>query len=647
MPEAEDIATRCQQAAALAAADLLDDAEQAFTAILADQPANAAAREGLAALQADLQAKNTAMARHRQGALADARRGYEAILARRPRYPEILNNLGVLLLQAGDPAGAAEVLRRAVAAKPGLASASSNLGAALKRQGRLPEAIAAYRRAIAAAPRMADAHYNLGHALVELQRLPEALEAYAAALGCDPGHRGARCSSIHQRRHLCDWRRFAEDAADLRALIDEGVAEVTPFDAMIFFDDPALQGASASRMSARQCFGIAPMPPRQPERRERLRVGYLSSDFRAHPVSWLLTETIEQHDRSRIECFAYAHGRSGADSPERARLQAAFEHFRDIDRLGMEDAAQAIRADGIDILVDLNGHTLGARSGILARRPAPVQVSWLGFPGPMNGAEIDYLIGDAIATPAALQAHTRERIVQLPLCFQPGYRRIAGEPPHIRRADCGLPESGVVLCCFNNSWKITPAFFAVWMHLLQEIPDAVLWLLESSTEVRENLRREASARGVDPARLIFAPRAPLPVYFARLGLADLFLDTLPYNAGTTARDALWAGLPVLSVTGKAFAGRMAASLLHAAGLPELAVASLADYAARAKQLVREPGLQAELRRRVAAVKQGPLFDTAGFARDLEAAFSVMQRRALAGEPPAAFAIRRREATQNR
>ncbi|MFM7274759.1 MAG: tetratricopeptide repeat protein, partial [Gammaproteobacteria bacterium] len=315
-PEAEDPDARLQRAQTLAAADLLDEA------------------------------KEEAMALHREGKLGAARTAYEAILARRPRYPEMLNNLGVLLLQLGDVAAASEVLSRAVAANPALASASSNLGAALKRQGRLAEAITAYRRAIEAEPGMADAHYNLGHALVELQRLPEAIAAYARALDCKPAHRGALCSSIHQRRHLCDWHRFAEDAADLRRLIDEGIPEVTPFDAMIFFDDPALQGACATRMSARQCFGIEPMPARPAERRERIRVGYLSSDFRAHPVSWLMTETLEAHDRSRFECFAYAHGRSGADSPERGRLRLAVEHFRDIDRLGQEEAARAIRADG-------------------------------------------------------------------------------------------------------------------------------------------------------------------------------------------------------------------------------------------------------------------------------------------------------------
>ena len=631
----------------MAAADLVDDAEAAFTQILAHDPERREAREALAALQHDLQAKARAMALHREGALGAARSAYEQILTRRPRYPEILNNLGVLLLQLGDAAAASDTLSRAVAAKPALASASSNLGAALKRQGRLAEAITAYRRAIEAEPGMADAHYNLGHALVELQRLPEALAAYARALDCSPGHRGALCSSIHQRRHLCDWRRFGEDAADLRRLIEEGIPEVTPFDAMIFFDDPALQGACAKRMSERQCFGIEAMPPRRPERRERIRVGYLSSDFRAHPVSWLITETIEHHDRTRFECFGYAIGRNGGDSPERERLSRAFEHFRDIDRLGMEEAAQAIRADGVDILVDLNGHTLGARSGILARRSAPVQLAWLGFPGPMNGAGIDYLIGDPVATPGALQPFIEERIVQLPGCFQPGYRRIAGEIPPLQRREAGLPEQGVVFCCFNNSWKITPAFFTVWMRLLQALPDAVLWLLESSPEVRENLCREASARGVDPMRLIFAPRAALPVYFARLALADLFLDTLPYNAGTTARDALWAGLPVLSVTGKAFAGRMAASLLHAAGLSDLAVDSLETYEARATALANDPGTLEAMKSRTRAAREGPLFDTARFTRDLEAAFAAMHERALAGKPPAPFAIRRREAAQSR
>ncbi len=634
----DDVLIRNNLGHACAEVGLVEDAAALLEAALAARPELSGAKRVLAELHAEITRKQEATRAHQQGDVATARRQYEDILGRRPQYAEVLNNLGVLMLQMGDPAAAARHTRAAIAAKPGLADAHANLGAALRHLGRIEQAITAYRHALALNPAMSEAHYNLGHALVAAQRLEEAVEAYAAALAVDPAHGGARVGIAHQRRHLCDWRDHESERADVLKLVQAGSKDVSPFDVMIASDDAFTQALAARRMSQRMGAGVEPLPPRSPERRERIRIGYLSSDFRRHPVTWLLSDLLERHDRSRFSVHAYSHGVDDG-SAERQRVIAAVDAFRDIAALPMQEAAQRIRDDGIDILVDLNGHTLGCRLGILARRPTPVQVAWLGYPGAMCADYIDYVLGDAFVTPEEHQPFYDERIVRLPGCFQ-ACEPLPAEPiKPLERTACDLPATGLVFCAFNNPYKITPELFSVWMRLLRAVPGSVLWLVENLPAVRRNLSAEAFARGIAPERLVFSPRTAREEYLSRLAAADIFLDTLPYNAGTTANDALRAGLPIVSCAGGSFAARMAGSLLQAVGLPELVCHSLGDYEALALALAQDPARLAQMRAKLLRVRErSVLFDAEFFRQGVESAYSRMFERFARGERPEAVDV---------
>jgi predicted O-linked N-acetylglucosamine transferase (SPINDLY family) len=468
-----------------------------------------------------------------------------------------------------------------------------------------------------------------------VRRREEAAASLSRALELVPDYIGAFAERALQRLHLCDWRAYEADRERLLALTREGAA-IPPFLLRIAGASPAEMLLAARRASGAMALSGAAVfahPPRPPH--ARLRVGYLSSDFNEHPVALLAAELFERHHRGRFELFAYSHGIDDG-GPTRQRLLRAFDHFIDLRTLSDEAAARRIHEDGIDILVDLNGFTFGARPAILAHRPAPVQAGWLGYIG-TNGADfIDYVIADRFALPAEQQPDYAERIVHLPHCYLPidTTREIAATPT---REACGLPEAGLVFCCFNNNYKLAPAMFAAWMRILARVPGSVLWLLGPSPAVIANLRREAADRGIAPDRLVFARTVPLPDYLARFRAADLFLDTLPCGACTTGSDALWAGLPLLTCVGATFAGRHAGSLLRAAGLPELVTHSLAEYEALAVRLATEPGVLAGLRQRLERNRAtAPLFDTTVFARDLEAIYCRMAELHAAGEPPAAF-----------
>jgi predicted O-linked N-acetylglucosamine transferase (SPINDLY family) len=369
-------------------------------------------------------------------------------------------------------------------------------------------------------------------------------------------------------------------------------------------------------------------------------VGYLSADFREHPMAFLMAGVFEAHDRARFEVVGIdISARPVPDGALRQRLLGAFDEFVPAGALSDAALASAIRAQRIDILVDLMGLTRESRLPALLQRPAPVQVNYLGFPGTCGAAELDYIIGDRWVTPAGREADFAERIVRLPDSFQANDARRPTPAPPASRAELGLPEEGFVFCCFNNSYKLLPRSFDIWMRLLAQVPGSVLWLLASHEAVAANLRAQAQARGVDPARLRFAGRRPYARYLADFQQADLFLDTLPFNAGTTASDALWAGLPVLAQLGHSFAGRMAASLLDAVGLPELITQSEADYEALALRLANEPALLRGLRERLEANRlRSPLFDTERFTRHLERAYDGMWARHAAGLPPQGFDV---------
>lgn len=561
---------------------------------------------------------------------------FQQALRRAPGHPQILLQIGNALSALGRYEDAAAQFRAAQRADPRQPAALYNLGNALRELGRPQEAAASYRAALTLDPHDADTHNNLGNALRELGQLDQAVACYREALRLNPALHHARMHLLHQRMHLCDWEGLDAEIEALRNIVrTEPKAQISPFAFLALPGTTAAeQRQCASHWTANRCAALSQMPRQASPAAssgKRLRIGYLSADFRQHPLTWLAAELIEKHDRQRTEVFGYSYGPDDG-SAERKRWVAAFDHFRDIRSLTLQDAAAQIRANGIDILVDLTGYTQSSRSALLALRPAPVQVSWLGFPGSMGADFVDYLISDAWITPPDAIRDYQEKLVWMPHTYQPNGAR--PEAPTPARADCGLPEAATVLCCFNQSFKITPQLFDLWIDILGGIDNGILWLLECNHWAKANLQRAASARGIDPQRLVFAPRTDIASHLARQRCADLFLDTLPYNAHTTTSDALWAGLPVLTLSGDTFSARVAGSLLHAAGLPELVTRSLPEYRERALQLASHPDLLQGLRTRLEQNRDRlPLFDAAGFARDLERAFAAMWQRHAAGLPP--------------
>ncbi|HYD67760.1 tetratricopeptide repeat protein [Azospirillum sp.] len=583
---------------------------------------------------------NYAVLLHARGRTAEAAEQYRAAVRLMPAFAPAHSNLGAVLKELGRHGEALGALREAVRLAPDLLAAWLNLGAVLKELGDPAGAATGFRAALALNPALAEAHANLGQLCREAGDPPAAAAAFERALAIGlPDAGGVLAQLVQQRRHLCRWDGLSALSARLvRAVADGTTQQAHPW---IFLGEgagPAAELTCARRYTAWRTRSVTPLPPLPPgAAKPRLRIGYLSADYHEHATALLIAELIERHDRARVEVVGYSYGPDDGGAL-RARLRRGFDRFVDLALEPHAAAARRIRADGVDILVDLKGHTQGARPEIPAFRPAPVQAHWLGYPGSMGADFIDYVIADAVTAPAALQPHVAERIVRLPGCYQPNDRTrlIAGTPS---RAACGLPAQGFVFCCFNAAYKINAAIYAVWMRLLTAVPGSVLWLLEGHPEAAANLRCEAAARGVDPARLVFSPRLPPAEYLARCRLADLFLDTLPVGAHTTASDALWAGLPVLTVRGDAFAGRVGASLLRAVGLPELAVESLDAYEAAALRLAADPAALAAIKERLAAGRESAiLWDTDRLARDLERAYAALWAIHAAGEPPRAIDV---------
>jgi protein O-GlcNAc transferase len=573
-----------------------------------------------------------ALARHDEAAAS-----YDRALAIDARNVAALyNRSGALLALQRFPEAIASCDAALVIA-PELAPALNNRASALIQQKRYDEALASLDRALLLQPDFGEALYNRGSALADMRRHDEAARDFARAFALDPDLPLIEALLLHSRMHCCDWQTFETQSERLIAGVQAGRLASDPLTLLAISDSPVDQ-LQCGKAWVRNKGQPSSLPLWKGERyaHERIRVAYLSADLREHPVAYLMAELFERHDRGRFETAAVSFG-SAAPSAMRDRLQRAFDRFLDVREMSDREVAQRLRAMEIDIAVDLMGITAGARTGILAQRPAPVQVSYLGFPGSMGADYIDYLIADRYLIAEDRRQHYAEQVVYLPDTFQAtdATRTLAAAPA---RGALGLPERGLVFCSFNNSYKITPALFGVWMRLLQGVAGSVLWLVGNAV-VEANLKREAVGWGVDPGRLVFAPRVGYAEHLARCAAADLFLDTLPFNAGTTASDALWAGLPLLTCSGEAFAARMAGSLLHAVGLPELVTTTLAEYEARALALAREPRLLAEVRERLARNRHSaPLFDSDRFRRHLEAAYIGMWERQRRGEPPAAFAV---------
>ncbi len=606
-------------AGALLGLERFAEAEAALRRALTIQPQ-------LAGLHLDL-----GCALQAQKRLDEAAAAYQRAVDLQPDFAEAHNNIANVLKDLGRPDDAVACYEVALKLAPDNAVIHTNLGNALRDQRRLDDAVSSYRRALALKPDYAAAHYNLGGVFADRGELEEAVAMLGrAALQLEY----AAVEWLYARKRMCDWAGYREDEAKARKAVGKQA-----FALLALQSTPAEQLDCARRTATALAVPISLMMPHMAGRSERrVRIGYVSANFRPHAGASLIAGLIEQHDRQDFEIFGYSASPDDGGAI-RERLASAFDRFVDISTTTDQDAARLVHANGIDILVDLNGYTQRARTAVFAYRPAPIQVNYLGFPATTGADFVDYIIVDPFVVPMDQQPFFTEQLVQLPDCYQcnDDKRAISDHIPS--RAECGLPDDGFVFCCFNNAYKITPDLFDIWMRLLGAVPGSVLWLLDDNLWQKRNLAREAAARGIAPERIVFAPKLPAPDHLARHRLADLFLDTLPYNAHTTASDALWAGLPLVTCSGDTFASRVAGSLLRAIGLPELVTRSLTEYEAMALRLACDGDRLAALRARLARNKwTHPLFDTGRFARNIEAAYWQMWEAWRSGRPPAAFSV---------
>jgi protein O-GlcNAc transferase len=610
---------------------------------------------------------------NRGNSLNELRRFQDAIdssdraLALNPQFLEAYIPRGAALLECHRYSDALESYQRAIKLNPNYTTGWVGCGNALAKLGRCDEALAAYNKALSIKPDEADAWLGGGNVFHELKRYDEALAAYDKALSSRPDLAGAwlgrgnvfaeqkrydaaytaydkavslnpdviyaQGARLHAKLHLCDWANLQAEISRLLVAIKAGKLVSLPFVLLSLPSSASDQLRAAKRYDAEH--------PAFPAiwrgdvyRHDRIRVAYLSPDLSDHVVAQQTAGLFEQHDRSRFEVTAVSFG-PNRDSALSRRIKSSFERFLDVGSQSDHEVAELLRRLEIDIAVDLAGYTSGCRPNILARRPAPVQVNYLGYAGTMGAGHIDYILADQTVVPRNQLEFFSERTVWLPDSFMANdARRVVSERTPTRR-ECGLPETGLVFCCFNNTYKILPGVFQIWMRLLQAVEGGVLWLAEGNPTAMKNLRREADSRGVSPERLIFAPKVPaLADHLARYRLADMFLGTWPYNGHATASDALWAGLPVLTQVGETFAGRVAASLLSAIGLPGLIAQTPEQYESLAIELARNPD-------RLAAIKDKleknrlttPLFDTKLFTRRIEAAYQAMYDKYQAGLPP--------------
>jgi predicted O-linked N-acetylglucosamine transferase (SPINDLY family) len=611
-----------------------------------------------------------------QGHFDEAERALRHALALAPNHAAALNNLGSLLDARGDYYGAADSFAKAISQRPDYARAWLNQAAALLaiRQlsrgeasarraiqldphwadaqfvlgnilaaGQKPDALEAYREAVRLAPRSPQFQYQLGLALDMHGDFAAAVAAYEASLRIAPEFWPALSQLAFLQRRLCDWHTLPPLSSKLLAGIDRAVSGITPFSMLVEETTPAQQLICAQSFAASREAEVEPLQerfgPRPHGRREgALRVGFLSAGFGEHPTALLIAELIERLRASSLHTLGYATTTDDGGGL-RGRLKAAFHEFQDLSTTPLDNLFHKLRGDRLDILIDLDGYCQGSHPELLALRPAPLQINWLAYPGTLGATWCDYLIADKFLIPAEQRSYYSENIVTLPRCYQPSdTTRAVGEPPP--RAQLGLPARGVVFACFNHSWKYTLRSFARWMKILKGVPESVLWLLAGPPGSRadEHLRHAAHAAGIDPRRVVFALRVPHAEHLARYRHADLFLDTNPYNAHTTASDALWAGCPVLTQPGTTFASRVAGSLNHHLGLDDLNVSSDQAYVDTALRYARDlPALRA-LRLRVEDSRSSGLFDMSAYARDFESAMTMMFHRFERGLPAADFEV---------
>lgn len=542
---------------------------------------------------------------------------------------------------------AERLLRDAIKLQPDKARLHNNLAVVLEQRGKLKAAILSYQKAAQLDPSLAQIHSNLGFAYERTGQFRAAITSYRQACDADANDGNAAVRYWHMRQYCCDWDDNAQMIEEITRLANASAGgEVThampPFPVLAMLDDAAVHLKTAEAFSKAipgQAHARPPAVPRSAEAHRPLKIAYLSADFHQHATLVLMAELFELHDSSNFEVHAVSFGPDEKSSTLRKRLQDAVAEFYDVRTLSDGQVAQLLRAQQIDIAIDLKGHTTDARPGILASRPVPVQAQWLGYPGTMGAAFIDYVIADPWVIPEDQQPFFSEKVAYLPDCYQVNDRKREIADPIPSRADCGLPEEAFVFACFNRSYKITPETFASWMRILQAVPNSVLWLFETNSEAKSALERHAEEAGVDSNRIVFAPSLPPDKHLARISVADLFLDTFPYGAHTTASDALWSGLPVVTRAGQTFASRVGASLLAAMNMEQLITDSAAAYEALAIDIATTPGRADQLKQQVWRNRDAAaLFDSERFCRNLEDLYRRMWDIQTAGRAPESFRI---------
>ena len=567
-----------------------------------------------------------------QEMFVDATAAYKTAIVYQPNFAEAYNNIGHVLKHQGKSANAEIEFRKAIQAAPNYAEAKNNLGTVLHDQQDFEGAIDAYKEAINIQPHYSDAYYNLGITLQDLGNIKAAIAAYEEALRLKPKHEAALTQKLHQLANICDWNAIEKDAASISQIgIDKQV--IPPF-ALLSLEDAPQRHLLRSRIYAnsKQPKKIPPLRHGSIKENGRLRIGYFSADFHNHATMYLMAKVFEAHNKEDFQIFAYSFG-PDTDDEMRKRLINAVDVFDDVREMGDQEIAILARQDKLDIAVDLKGYTQNSRPGIFSYRAAPIQINYLGYPGTSGAPNIDYIIGDKIVIPKQCEGFYSEAIISLPNSYQVNDNTRIISKKVIRKSDVGLPDNGIVLCCFNNNYKITATEFEIWMRILKRVDNSVLWLLKSNKWAEKNLIKQFQSFGISSSRLVFADIWDHSEHLARQNLADLFLDTFNYNAHTTASDALWAGLPVITKLGEGFASRVAGSLLTAIGLEELITHTTKEYEELIIQLATSPDLLKKVKQKLKSNRSSfPLFDTDLFIKHLEQSYQKAHKKFSNGEP---------------
>ena len=577
--------------------------------------------------------KNMGNALQDQLKLEEAIEAYNKALAIRPDDAGAYNSMGIAFKEQLKLEKAIEAYQKALTIKPDYAIAYSNMGNALQEQLKLEEAVEAYKKALIIKPDYVNAYKNMGNALKEQGKLKEAIEAYKKLLAIKTDHEAARVENLYISARLCNWEIIAKDVNLIPKL---GISEkhVLPF-SLLSLEDAPERHLTRAKIYAKANYLQKALPPRdRPSKRpKRIRIGYFSTDFKEHPVAYCIAKVLELHNRDQFEVFGYSvHGSSSSEM--RKQLEKSFDSFADVQNMNDKDIALQARQDKIDIAVDLNGYSGRARTGIFAYRAAPIQINYLGYPGTMGSNFMDYIVADRFLIPGENQKYFSEKQIYLPDVYLPTDNTLPFSNEPSSRFDLGLPDNGFVFCAINNSYKVNQRVFDIWMRLLKSVGDSVLWLLEPNKIVKANLKKEANRRGVTSDRLVFAKHVSHEKYLSQFHQADIFLDTFPYGAGTTASNALWAGLPIVTKSGQGYTARMAGSMLNAIGLPELITETEKDYEALIMDLATNPRKLAKIKDKLATNRlTQPLFNTELYTKYLENGYQQAYQNYFDGNPP--------------